>query len=283
MRIINSVDEMRSYSNSLRSKAVNIGFVPTMGTLHDGHLSLIRKSLESTDETIVSIFVNPTQFAPSEDLATYPRDFDRDVDLLRELGVKLIFNPSTKEIYSDNFSTFTIVEALSGILEGESRSSHFKGVTTIVNKLFNIINPHFAFFGQKDAQQALIIKKMVEDLNFDLKIIICPTIRESDGLAMSSRNSNLSAEARSQAAIINKSLQLAETNHNSGKYDPVNLHQIIISEINNANLASIDYVAIVDENTLLPLKSTENGALILIAVLFENTRLIDNIILSVPV
>ena len=280
MRIINSVDEMQSYSNSLRSKGVNIGFVPTMGTLHDGHLSLIRKSLESTDETIVSIFVNPTQFAPSEDLAAYPRDFDRDVDLLRKLGVKLIFNPSTKEIYSDNFSTFTIVEVLSGILEGESRSSHFKGVTTIVNKLFNIINPHFAFFGQKDAQQALIIKKMVEDLNFDLKIIICPTIRESDGLAMSSRNSNLSAEARSQAAIINKSLQLAETNHNNGEYDPVNLHKIIISEINNADLASIDYVAIVDENTLLPLKSTENGALILIAVLFENTRLIDNIILS---
>ena len=283
MRIINSVDEMQSYSNSIRSKGVKIGIVPTMGALHEGHLSLISKSLESTDETIVSIFVNPTQFDPSEDLATYPRDFDRDVDLLRELGVKLIFNPSTKEIYSDNFSTFTIVEALSGILEGESRSSHFKGVTTIVNKLFNIIYPHFAFFGQKDAQQALIIKKMVEDLNLDLKIIVCPTIRESDGLAMSSRNSNLSAEARSQAAIINKSLQLAETNHNNGEYDPVNLRQIIISEINNADLASIDYVAIVDENTLLTLKSTANGALILIAVLFENTRLIDNIILTVPV
>ena len=280
MRIFNSVDEMQTYSASLRSNRVKIGFVPTMGALHDGHLSLIRKSLETTDETIVSIFVNPAQFTPSEDLASYPRDFDRDEDLLRELGVQLIFNPSVEEIYSDSFSTFTIVEELSKILEGESRSSHFKGVTTIVNKLFNIISPHFAFFGQKDAQQALIIKKMVEDLNFDIKIIVCPTIRESDGLAISSRNSYLSSEARSQATIIYRSLQSAETSHLNGEFDAVKLHQKILSEINNAELASIDYVAIVDENRLLPLKSTENGALILIAVLFENTRLIDNILLS---
>ncbi len=283
MRIFQSVDEMQSYSASLRSNGVNIGLVPTMGAFHDGHLSLIRKSLESTDETIVSIFVNPTQFAPSEDLASYPRDFDRDKELLRELGVQMIFNPTTEEIYSDSFSTFTIVEDLSKILEGKSRLSHFKGVTTIVNKLFNIINPHFAFFGQKDAQQALIIKKMVEDLNININIIVCPTIRESDGLAMSSRNSNLSTEARKQAAIIYKSLQSAETSHLNGEYDVLKLHQNLLSEINNANLAGLDYVAIVDEKRLLPLESTENGALILIAVLFENTRLIDNILLEASV
>ncbi|MCH8927958.1 MAG: pantoate--beta-alanine ligase [Candidatus Marinimicrobia bacterium] len=283
MRIIRSVAEMQSYSNSLRSNGVNIGFVPTMGALHDGHLSLIRKSLESTDETIVSIFVNPTQFAPSEDLASYPRDFARDEDLARELGVKLIFNPSAEDIYPNGFSTFTVVKDLSDILEGESRASHFKGVTTIVNKFFNVINPKLAFFGQKDAQQALIIKKMVEDLNFDIKIIVCPTIRENDGLAMSSRNTYLSTEARSQAAIIYKSLRSAEKNHKNGEFDAVKLHQNILSEFKNADLATIDYAAIVDEKTLLPLKSTENGALIVIAVLFDKTRLIDNILLGAAV
>ena len=283
MRIIKSVAEMHSYSNSLRRNGVKIGFVPTMGALHDGHLSLIRKSLEIADETVLSIFVNPTQFAPSEDIARYPMDIDRDEDLARELGVQIIYHPSKEDIYPGSYSTYTIVEGLSDILEGASRASHFKGVTTIVNKLFNIVNPHFAFFGQKDAQQALIISKMAEDLNFDIKIIVCPTIRESDGLAMSSRNSYLSKEARSQAAIIYKSLKSAETSHKNGEFDVSKLHQNILTEIKNAQLARIDYVAIVGGKTLLPLKSTENGALIVVAVLIDNTRLIDNIFLPAVV
>ena len=279
MRIITSVSEMQSYSNSLRRNEVKVGLIPTMGAFHDGHLSLFRKSLETSDETIVSIFVNPTQFSPSEDYTNYPRDFKRDENLARELGVQLIFYPSKEDIYPENFGTYTIVEGLGGMLEGTSRPSHFKGVTTIVNKLFNIVNPYFAFFGQKDAQQALIISKMVEDLNLDINIIVCPTIRESSGLAMSSRNSYLSTEARSEALILFKSLKSAETNHNNGEFDAAVLHQKIIDKINNSNIIDIDYVAIVNDKTLSPLKSTENGALIVIAVLIENTRLIDNILL----
>ena len=283
MRIIKSVSEMQSYSNSLRSNGVKIGLVPTMGAFHDGHLSLIRKSLKTTDETIVSIFVNPKQFGPSEDYTSYPRDFERDENLARELGVQLIFYPSNEDIYPENFRTYTIVEGLSDILEGESRPSHFKGVTTIVNKLFNIVNPYFAFFGQKDAQQALIISKMVEDLNLDINIIVCPTIRESDGIAMSTRNSYLSKKAHSQALILYKSLKTAETNHNNGEYDAAVLRQKLIEDIKRSELADIDYVAIVNDKNLSPLESTENGALISIAVRFENTRLIDNILLSTAV
>lgn len=280
MRIIKSVAEMQAYSDSLRSKNIKIGFVPTMGALHDGHLSLVKKSTETTDQTILSIFVNPVQFTPSEDFNEYPRDFRTDEESARVNGVDVIFYPSEEEIYPDGYSTFSVVEGLSDILEGASRPSHFKGVTTIVNKLFNIINPQIAFFGQKDAQQAVIIKKMVTDLNLNTRIIVCPTIRESDGLALSSRNTFLTREEREQAPLIYKALTRAESLHTDGKHESSGIISLIEEIISSATLAKIDYVAVVDEDTLQPVESTTSGALVAIAVSFSATRLIDNTVLS---
>ncbi|MCH7495126.1 MAG: pantoate--beta-alanine ligase [Candidatus Marinimicrobia bacterium] len=279
MRIIKSVAEMQAYSDSLRSKNIKIGFVPTMGALHDGHLSLVKKSTETTDQTILSIFVNPVQFTPSEDFNEYPRDFRTDEESARVNGVDVIFYPSVEEIYPDGYSTFSVVEGLSDILEGASRPSHFKGVTTIVNKLFNIVNPQIAFFGQKDAQQAVIIKKMVTDLNLNVEIIVCPTIRESDGLALSSRNTFLTREEREQAPVIYKALTRAESLHTDGKHESSGIISLIEEIISSATLAKIDYVAVVDEDTLQPVESTLSGALVAIAVSFSATRLIDNTIL----
>ncbi|MCH7620230.1 MAG: pantoate--beta-alanine ligase [Candidatus Marinimicrobia bacterium] len=279
MRIIKSVAEMQAYSDSLRSKNIKIGFVPTMGALHDGHLSLVKKSTETADQTILSIFVNPVQFTPSEDFNEYPRDFRTDEESARDNGVDVIFYPSVEEIYPDGYSTFSVVEGLSDILEGASRPSHFKGVTTIVNKLFNIVNPQIAFFGQKDAQQAVIIKKMVTDLNLNVGIIVCPTIRESDGLALSSRNTFLTREEREQAPLIYKALTRAESLHTDGKLESSGIISLIEEIISSATLAKIDYVAVVDEVTLQPVESTTSGALVAIAVSFSATRLIDNTVL----
>ena len=280
MRIIKSVAEMQAYSDSLRSKNIKIGFVPTMGALHDGHLSLVKKSTETADQTILSIFVNPVQFTPSEDFNEYPRDFRTDKESARVNGVDVIFYPSVEEIYPDGYSTFSVVEGLSDILEGASRPSHFKGVTTIVNKLFNIVNPQIAFFGQKDAQQAVIIKKMVTDLNLKVGIIVCPTIRESDGLALSSRNTFLTREEREQAPVIYKALTRAESLHTDGKHESSGIISLIEEIISSATLAKIDYVAVVDEDTLQPVNSTLGGALVAIAASFSTTRLIDNTVLS---
>ena len=270
---------MQAYSGSLRSKNIKTGLVPTMGALHKGHLSLLKKSTESTDLTILSIFVNPAQFTPSEDFDEYPRDFRTDEELARDNGVDSIFCPSTDEIYPDGYNTFSVVEGLSDILEGASRPSHFKGVTTIVNKLFNIIDPHFAFFGQKDAQQAVIIKKMATDLNLNVEIIVCPTIRESDGLAISSRNAFLTREEREQAPLIYKSLRSVESLHSEGEHESSKITALIEEIISSAKLAKIDQIAVVDEETLQPVESTLSGALVTIAVLFGGTRLIDNTIL----
>ena len=279
MRIIKSVSEMQAYSESLRSKNIKIGFVPTMGALHDGHLSLLKKSIETTDQTVLSIFVNPAQFAPSEDFNEYPRDFRTDEESARNSGVDAIFYPSVEEIYPDGYSTFSVVEGLSDILDGVSRPSHFKGVTTIVNKLFNIVNPQFAFFGQKDAQQAVIIKKMVTDLNLNVEIIVCPTVRDEDGLALSSRNALLTREEREQAPLIYKSLVKAESLHAGGEYESSKITALIEEIISSATTAKIDYIAVVDEETLQPVESTQSGALVAAAVFFGGTRLIDNTIL----
>ena len=280
MRIIKSVSEMQSYADSLRMAGNTIGFVPTMGALHEGHLSLIRKSIEKTDKTILSIFVNPTQFSPSEDFGKYPRDFERDEKLAEDLNVDVIFYPSKEAIYHDGHSTYTIVEKLSAQLEGESRPSHFKGVSTVVNKLFNIVKPHIAFFGQKDAQQALIIKKMTADLNLDIDIFVCPTIREDDGLAMSSRNIYLSPDSRKQAPLIHQALKEAESLHLNREKNPEMLIRKITDTLNSAPIARIDYLSIVNSETLLPVESTNEGALVVVAVFFEKTRLIDNILLT---
>ncbi len=280
MRIIKSVSEMQSYADSLRTEGITIGFVPTMGALHEGHLSLIRKSIEKTDKTILSIFVNPAQFSPSEDFGKYPRDFVRDEKLAQDLGVDIIFYPTKEAIYPDGYDTYIIVDGLSAQLEGKSRPSHFKGVTTVVNKLFNIVKPHIAFFGQKDVQQALIIKRMITDLNLDIDIIICPTIREDDGLAMSSRNSYLSHDSRKQATLIHQALKEAELLHLNGEQNPEILIQKITETLNSASLAKIDYLSIVNLKTLLPVDSTNEGALVAVAVFFDKTRLIDNILLT---
>ena len=280
MRIISSVSEMQSCADSLRMEGTIIGFVPTMGSLHEGHLSLLRKSIEKSDKTVLSIFVNPMQFSPSEDFRKYPRDFERDKKLAEELGVDIIFNPSEEEIYPNGYSTYTIVEGLSAQLEGKSRPSHFKGVSTVVNKLFNIVKPHIAFFGQKDAQQAVIIERMTTELNLDIDIIICPTIREDDGLAISSRNSYLSPESLKQAAFIYQSLKEAEILHLNGKQNTEFLIQKIKETLNSASLAKIDYVSILNPETLLPVESTNEGALVAVAVFFDMTRLIDNILLT---
>jgi len=280
MRIISSVSEMQSYADSLRKKGMTIGFVPTMGALHEGHISLLKKSIETCDRTILSIFVNPTQFSPSEDFGKYPRDFGQDEKLAEELGVDIIFYPAKEAIYPNGYSTYTIVEGLSNQLEGKSRPSHFKGVTTVVIKLFNIVKPHIAFFGQKDAQQALIIKRMITDLNMDIDVVICPTIREDDGLALSSRNSLLSPEARKEAIFIHQALKEAESLHLNGTQKSEILIQKITDTYNSASIARIDYVAIVDSETLLPVESTKKGALVTVAVFFDSTRLIDNILLT---
>ena len=280
MRIISSVSEMQSYADSLRKEGMTIGFVPTMGALHEGHISLLRKSIETSDKTILSIFVNPAQFSPSEDFGKYPRDFEQDEKLVEELGVDIIFYPAKEAIYPNGYSTYTIVEGLSDRLEGKSRPSHFKGVTTVVNKLFNIVKPHIAFFGQKDAQQALIIKRMITDLIMDIDVVICPTVREDDGLALSSRNSLLSPEARKEAIFIHQALKEAESLHLNGTQKSEILIQKITSTLISASIASIDYVAIVDSETLLPVEFTEQGALVAVAVFFDTTRLIDNILLT---
>ena len=283
MRIIKSVSEMQSYADSLRAEGITIGFVPTMGALHEGHLSLIRKAIEKTDKTILSIFVNPAQFSPSEDFGKYPRDFVRDEKLAEDLGVDIIFYPTEETIYPDGYDTYIIVDGLSAQLEGKSRPTHFKGVTTVVNKLFNIVKPHFAFFGQKDAQQALIIKRMITDLNLDIVIVVCPTIREDDGLAMSSRNSYLSPDSRKQATLIHRALKEAEFLHLNGEQSSEILIQKIMETLNSASLVKIDYLSIVNLDTLLPVESTKEGALVAVAVFFDKTRLIDNILLTAAI
>ena len=270
---------MQTYSESLRSKNIKIGFVPTMGALHEGHLSLLKRSTESTDQTILSIFVNPAQFAPSEDFNEYPRDFRMDEELAGNHGVDAIFYPSEEEIYPDGYGTFSVVEGLSDLLEGESRPSHFKGVTTIVNKLFNIVNPTTAFFGQKDAQQAVIIKKMVTDLNLNVEVIVCPTVRDEDGLALSSRNAFLTGEEREQAPLIYESLVKAESLHAGGEHESSKIKSLIEEIISSATTAKVDYIAVVDEDSLQPVESTQSGALVAIAAFFGATRLIDNTIL----
>lgn len=280
MKIAKSVLELKQ---CIEAYGINktIGFVPTMGYLHEGHLSLIKQSRNQNDLTIVSIFVNPTQFAPGEDLASYPRDFDRDVGLAKAEGADIIFFPDVDEIYPTGSSTFVEVEGnITTKLCGRSRPIHFKGVTTVVNILFNLINPDHAYFGQKDAQQVAVIKKMVRDLHMKVNIIVCPIVREKDGLALSSRNVFLTKEERIQALILNQSLAMARNQYEQGEHHVEKLKAIIIDSINAMPLATIDYVELLDSKTLDEIEMIESPALAAIAVHFGSTRLIDNIILD---
>jgi pantoate--beta-alanine ligase len=274
---------MQDVSFSLKSAGKTIGFIPTMGFLHEGHLSLIKRSKKLCDVTIVSIFVNPTQFSPSEDLALYPHDNEKDNKLLLEQKVDYLFYPDAKEIYPENFQTFVAVNQITKKLEGEFRPTHFKGVTTVVNILFNCVMPDHAFFGQKDAQQAAVIKQMVNDLKTPVNIIVCPIIRETDGLAMSSRNVYLSEDERKDALALYKALQKAEKTIREGERRVSLIILEMITIITNVKSSKLDYIKIVESKSFEAaeeLKSS-NEYYILIACKIGNTRLIDNELIKV--
>ena len=281
MEIINRRQRMASLARKLRRENKTIGFVPTMGALHEGHLALIKEARQMSDVVVVSIFVNPTQFNEQTDFDKYPRDLTSDAAILSEYQVDYIFAPETSEIYSDSFSTFVYVEGLTETLEGAARPGHFRGVATIVTILFNTIRPDFAFFGQKDAQQIAVIKRLTQDLGFDTEIIVALTVREESGLAMSSRNSRLSDEERQKASIIYKALRQAKSAAREGERNAAHLAEIVRQKIESEPLAQIDYVAVVDNETLEPIeKIRENAALVAVAVRFGKVRLIDNAVLN---
>lgn len=279
--IIKTIKELDAQLAPYRNEGKTIGFVPTMGFLHEGHLSLIRRAKAENDIVVVSDFVNPTQFAPNEDFESYPRDIVRDEELATSAGADFIFHPSVSEIYPEGSSTLVEVEGdITKVLCGESRPSHFKGVTTVVAILFNIVKANKAYFGQKDAQQAAILIQMVRDLHMNIELVVCPIIREEDGLAMSSRNTYLSDEARKQSVVLNQSLLLAEGVFNNGENSTNKLIKIIADKINEMPLAEIDYVSIYDYPSLKVITKIDQQALAAVAVKFGNTRLIDNIILK---
>jgi pantoate--beta-alanine ligase len=281
MEIINRKQRMASLARKLRRENKTVGFVPTMGALHEGHLSLVREARQMCDIVIVSIFVNPTQFGANEDYEKYPRDLTADAALLTEYQVDYIFAPNTEEIYPEGFSSFVEVENLSETLEGIVRPGHFRGVATVVTILFNTIRPDYAFFGQKDAQQTVVIKRLTKDLGYDTEVVVLPIIREESGLAMSSRNVYLNDSEKQAAAVLYKALRAAKIAFKDGERNPAQLGQIVEETISREALAQIDYVAIVDAETLESIdKIDDKQVLIALAVRFGKTRLIDNTILN---
>lgn len=282
MNTIAVIQEIRDYLQSVR-EGNSVGFVPTMGYLHEGHLSLIRKAKSECDVVVVSIFVNPTQFAPNEDFSRYPRDLERDAALAQSVGCDVLFVPSVEEMYPPDFSSAVVVEHLSSVLEGKFRPTHFKGVTTVVLKLLNIVQPDVAYFGQKDAQQAIIIKRMVTDLNVPVRIDVVPTVREADGLAMSSRNIYLNGEERKKAVVLYQSLKLAQTMIHTGERNCANILSAMQRLIQSQHPTQIDYIDIVDAKTLKSKTELHDNDTVLIplAVRFGTTRLIDNIMITV--
>jgi pantoate--beta-alanine ligase len=282
MEIINRRQRMSSVARKLRREQDRtIGLVPTMGALHEGHLSLVREARRMCDKVIVSVFVNPTQFGPAEDFEHYPRDLTKDTALLTDYNVDYIFAPSPEEIYPRDFSTYVNVGGLSKLLEGESRPGHFRGVATVVAILLNTVRPDFAFFGQKDAQQAVIIKRMVRDLAFDTEIVVLPTVREDSGLAISSRNLYLDEEQQRSAAVIHRALKQAKENFKKGERHASRLADIVRSTIESEPRVRVDYVSVVDGETLEKLeKIDERPTLIAVAAYVGKTRLIDNIIIN---
>ena len=279
MKIVSSVEEVRNQVKEWRKQGLTVGLVPTMGYLHEGHQSLIKASVENNDRTVVSVFVNPIQFGPNEDLATYPRDLDRDSKLCEETGADLIFHPEKENMYDDDFCTYIDMDSVTKNLCGKTRPTHFRGVCTVVGKLFNIVAPDRAYFGQKDAQQLAVIRRMVRDLNFDLEIVGCPIIREDDGLAKSSRNTYLSEEERKAALVLSRSLKEGKALIESGEKDAKKVVDSIRKVIETEPLAKIDYVEAVDFDTIEPIETINNNTLVAIAVYIGKTRLIDNIII----
>ncbi|MBM7558897.1 pantoate--beta-alanine ligase [Marinitoga litoralis] len=278
MELIRTISEMKEIRNKKEGKT--IGFVPTMGYLHKGHLSLVEQARKDNDIVVVSIFVNPTQFGPNEDFDRYPRDLNRDMELLRPFNVDYIFNPDVEEMYPKNYSTYVEEIKLTKVLCGKSRPGHFKGVTTIVSKLFNIVRPTKAYFGQKDAQQFRVLRKIVDDLNMDVEMVEMPIIREEDGLAMSSRNIYLNEEERKQALALSKSLKKAKELFENGERDTKKIKEEMKKIFDENPLVKIDYIEIVDEYTLENVEKIENKVLVAVAAFVGKARLIDNIILG---
>ena len=280
MEVITKISAVKAAIEKRKSSEKSIGFVPTMGYLHEGHLSLVKESLRQTDCTVVSIFVNPAQFGPKEDLQEYPRDLERDSALLQELGVDLVFIPDNREMYPEGFKTYVEVTDLQDKFEGQSRPGHFRGVCTVLLKFFEIVNPDVAYFGQKDAQQAVIIKKMVRDLNLNVGIQVLPTVREKDGLALSSRNVYLTKGQRKAALCLVKSLWEARHMFETGERDSHIIKTGMKRLIDAEALANLDYIEIVDLDNFEPIDKIKKEALIAIAVYFGKVRLLDNLIVQ---
>ncbi|MFI5090841.1 MAG: pantoate--beta-alanine ligase [Terriglobales bacterium] len=279
MKICHTIAEMRAASRAARQDGRRLGFVPTMGALHAGHISLVRAARQQCDVVAVSIFVNPTQFGPKEDFSKYPRTFEHDRELLEAEGVAILFAPATEEMYPPGSTTFVTVEGVSEKLCGRSRPGHFRGVSTVVAKLFNIVEPDLAFFGQKDAAQAVIIRRMVRDLAFAVEIVVCPIVREPDGLALSSRNAYLDPRQRKQATILHRSLMRVQALAERGESDSARLTAAALDVFKEEPEVRLDYFEIVDRETLDPIADISQGALVAVAALVGSTRLIDNIVL----
>jgi len=278
VKVIKSIGSMKKLSFGFKKKGISIGLVPTMGYLHDGHLSLVKEAKKRNDVVVVSIFVNPTQFGPKEDLKNYPRDLKKDIKLLSKYDVDAVFYPDASDIYPKGYKTYIKVEGLSDKLCGRSRPIHFRGVATIVAKLFNIIKPDAAYFGEKDFQQQVIIKKMVSDLNMDVRVVSMPTVRESDGIAMSSRNSYLSKKERMKALVINRALKMAKILVKSGVRNASKVKAAMSQLMRSAKGLKIDYISICDPNTLEETNIIKGKSLIATAAYIGKTRLIDNIL-----
>jgi pantoate--beta-alanine ligase len=280
METILTAADMTAISRQAHREGKRVGFVPTMGALHQGHLSLVRAAREQTDIVVTSIFVNPTQFGPTEDFSKYPRTFEKDSAMLAAEKTDYIFSPSVEEMYPKDATTWVDVEGLSGKLDGRSRPGHFRGVTTVVSKLFNIVQPDMAFFGQKDAAQVAVIRKMARDLNFGVQIVVCPIIRESDGLAMSSRNAYLTPEQRKQALVLSQALKKVEKLAAQGERNPEKLIGVGKQAIAEEPAVRLDYFEVVNPDTLEQMADLSQGALVAVAAYVGTTRLIDNLLLS---
>lgn len=276
MEFVTSIAELKDTLAGLRRKSPKIGFVPTMGALHEGHLSLVRCSRNETGATVVSVFVNPTQFGPSEDFDKYPRPIERDRELCEKAGVSVVFAPPASEMYPAGYATYVLQERYTEQFEGALRTGHFHGVCTVCAKLFNLVQPTVAYFGQKDYQQSVVIRRMAKDMNMDLEIRVCPIVREADGLAMSSRNVYLSPDERRQAPTLHRALEAAEKAFAAGERRAAPLLEVISGTMSEAPLAKMDYAAVVNPDSLREMRRIESEAVVLIAARFGKTRLIDN-------
>jgi len=278
MKTVTTISEMQSFAESLRREGKRIGFVPTMGFLHEGHLSLMRKAREECDVVVVSIFVNPTQFGPREDLDRYPRDAEGDRKKCGSAGVDVLFMPEAKDMYPEKPTVYVTVLGISDILEGAARPGHFRGVATVVAKLFNLVKPHRAYFGQKDFQQCVVLERMVAGLNMNVEVVVLPTVREADGLAMSSRNSYLNAEERRAAAVLFKALTTARDLFRAGATEPEKLKKKMQAVLREEKHIEVDYIEVADPETLAPLESASSRMVLLVAARLGATRLIDNLL-----